>query len=985
MPYFAHKFFGLTVGDIKTQLGWGGQASQLNLHLVQNIAAGDIVAVPRNNTPCYLQFGAMSFAGLLQRFERTHGTDGLPTFEATLVDPREVLDGAQVITAAYAGGTLGMPNLINAYGYWESRGFGQSNANSAGMPWSKVVSAITTLVNTPAGNSYGGPLTFAGYRYGIDLSELPSPPGYYRVPGPALSLLELITLVCEDSGCDFFVQLVGMTIKIRVASRFFQPPLGTISSLALSGTFSGQTVRSMAGVESRNEVTSAFLIGGEQTAVYMGRTFASYWGTDVRGAPIYGEPGTLGGFGACEFANLNAADCADIVGSVTYRCSTIEMRFALWSPEAWGTFLSTWRPDIANLVGASIYGTKGRVPVFAPDIVKDAAADVTRAISENLAERRSRLFDLVLRAAEDFYGKQYVVALPHVQAAQDPETGVIRTTYEPTSSGYMAFGGAELGVPSTRLEILQDADERVMPFVYYPQVAGANTARVDMASAAFAPTGEMWARVQVTGRLIPAGPGGQVGVHVRLSAPLYDKPVDQFGSANLLAVAFAPDMANPNGVTPEQLLAMDANRAIAGTLGYLGIHPPAIAPAAFGIPLKSNVAVYGPWVAIGAPGKVRFEQDPGLTPWDYGSMGAMNLAGNARVLTAITNQQVSESGGIVYAGPPGWSLGDILKTGGPNLTNLEIAYGPSGVTTSYRFQTFTPKFGLFSRQQSERMRRLSLRLVEQRRGIRKALARAIAAAATYERAARGAKINRMFYTRKQSPHTVLMAQGVADSGLVRSAAASETYETGTSLVAQGEGYQDKAIMSLTGLVRGFSTNPAGTSLLPRYTTATGGGLTNESLNPFAAGHDIEVVAWGNDYAGSHTYANAVNPADSRGLALRGPLVVAGYGPGIDGYNYPADGNGQYVASYRRRSDLWKVGAVDLLWDPYRSVWTCHDLRAGSLVGTIAPGATGTLAMTGGGHITVRNRWSVSLPSTARVICGYIANTHEWEIIAQDCA
>ena len=38
----------------------------------------------------------------------------------------------------------------------------------------------------------------------------------------------------------------------------------------------------------------------------------------------------------------------------------------------------------------------------------------------------------------------------------------------------------------------------------------------------------------------------------------------------------------------------------------------------------------------GAPGKVRFEQDNSLVPWNYGGFTGMNQAGTARVLESVT-------------------------------------------------------------------------------------------------------------------------------------------------------------------------------------------------------------------------------------------------------------------------------------------------------------------------------------------------------------
>jgi hypothetical protein len=473
-------------------------------------------------------------------------------------------------------------------------------------------------------------------------------------------------------------------------------------------------------------------------------------------------------------------------------------------------------------------------------------------------------------------------------------------------------------------------------------------------------------------------------VHVRLGGALYDQKKDEYGDATAAGRAFGPNQE----VSGADLQRVGGN-AFGGTIGRLGIHPAARTPAAFGVPLKSNVEVYGPWVVAGAPGKVRVEQDTGLTPWDYGGEEVMDLAGRSRVLTAVTNQQLSESGGVTAAGAPNWSLGDVLQTGGPNLTNLEVSFGPSGVTTSYRFQTFTPRFGLFSRQNSERLKRMALAAVEARRQMRKALNKALVAATAFERAARGAKANQAFWKTKQSPHTVLVAQGVSGGADTRSVAGTETYEAALHLQNTGGHFVDKAVMSLNGLVRGFSTNPTAASLLSKYGPApsgTGTAVTRADLDPFAAGNDLEVLAWGRKYAGAHAFHRGNDPADTRALALRGPLVLSGFGPGVDGKRYPSDGGTGYAANYRRRADLWPTAPVDLLFDPRRQVWTSHDLYDGTFASDLAPGATGQLRVGGDATwtLSVRNRWSTSVPANTQVVAGYVVNRDELQVIAVDC-
>lgn len=983
MSFQSNKFLGLTCQGFKTSIGWNQSFSTLTVDLVEDQIDGDLPEGVTVGTPVYFSFGSFSFAGLLQKFGKVNSTSILPGYQAIITDPREILDGAQVITSGYSAAIpTSISNLYNIFGYWESFGFGTSGVTSAGAPWAKVLTALTDMINSPAGTAYGDPLTYKGYSYSLDISELPRPPSYYRLPTGYISILDIINSICADCGCDYFIELVGLTIKIRVVSRFFQPPLGTVASLALSGTYSGSIINSEAYVESRNEVTSIFLTGGEKTGVDITTDIYSYWGTDINGIPITGVSGTLSDLGTCEFADLNAADCADIVGSTTYNCSTFEMRFALWGVESWTAFINKYRTDISTFIGAGIYGEVGAAnPKFAPDIIPDGATHIADALDETLSDRRARLFDLVRKHAEEFYGKQFLVTMTGLEASQDSETGEITTSVEPTNAGYLEFGAAGIGVPANRLDILQEADERVVNFAYYANILGADTSNLNWGDVAVDNTGKMWTKSQVANRIlfIPGTPPTPY-LQVRLSGALFEVQTDKFGDASLAGKVFA--------LTGTDLQNIDKN-AIGGSIGFVGIHPAARYPTSLGIALKSNVEVYGPWFIAGPPGKVRVEQDSTLTPWDYGSAAVMELAGNSRVLNGQTNQQASESGGLTVAGAPSYSLGATMATGGPNLTNIEVSYSPNGVTTSYRFETFTPRFGITSRQNLERIRRISLAQVQHRRDFRKALNRAIVAGGVIDRAKKGAKFNKAFWEKKQSPHTIIMAQGVTSGSDTRTGAGFETNEAAIAILNQ-DNYADKAIMSVTGLVRGFSTNPSATTKLSKYDTVgsfagTNTPITLTDLNPFQSGNDVEILTWGDTYAGCNAYRRGNTTNNTRAIALRGPLVISGWGVGTDGNKYPS-GSGSYASNYLKRSDLWMTAPVDLLYDPVRKVWTAHDIMSGVTSGSTASGANGTVLVgnDAGWSVSVYNQWTTTIATAKKCLIGYCVNENRWQFLSVDC-
>lgn len=979
------NFLGLTATAYDIRLGWNAQPSALTVGLVRDPAAGDSPLVPPLGTPVYFQHGALRFAGLLQRFGEAVDQRGAPTHQAVVVDPREILAGTQVVTAGFAA-PPSVANVLNVYGYWEANGFGASRSFGGGMPWRLVQQGVAIMTASPAGTAFGGMLQWAGIRYAVDLRELPRVPDFYRVPGGVASLLDLIQQVCEDAACDFFVDLDGLTIRVRVATRAFpRAGMGFVRGLAATSQFEGLVVSTDDAAEMTPEPTSVLVTGGQKTGVHITQTFASYWGTDVDGRPVVGEPGTLAPFGACEFANLNTTDVADVVGSVTYRCSTWEMRFAMWGREAWDLFIGKHRPDVASLIGAVMHGgAQAAGAAFAPQLpadgVNDSPENIALATNEQAASRQERLFDLVRRTAEEFYGKQFLATVPNVEAAYDPDTGALVTSMEPTSAGYLRFGAASLGVPPARLDVLQEADERVVPFGYFDSLANADTSQLNLSETAVDTAGRAWVRGQVASRLIFL-PSGTPVAHLRFGSAVFERKLDDFGDITQVAHCYAPN------ITEEQLETMRGNQ-LGGSMGYVGVHPAAKTPTALGVPLRSNVETYGPWVIVGQPGAVRVEQDPSLTPWDYGSEAAMMAAGQARAAAAAGRAYVG-AGGLTVIGAPAYSPGDVMQAAGPTLTDMTVSFGASGLTTQYRWQSqYTPRFGNLLRQNADRLRRASVAAVEARRNLRTALNKSVVAAAVRERAFRGAVANKAFWEKHQSPHNVLLAKAVdAGGGKVRTVSGTETYEAALKLQKEG-GHTGVAMMSLDGLVRGFSTSALSGSKLPRKTSPDGlGGITSDDLNFVKSGNDIEVLAWGDTYAGAHAIQRGNEEGNSRPLALRGPVWCAGWGYSLKGQPVPGNGSGGFATDYLRKSDTWKVGPMDPLWDEWRGVWSVHDLLDGTTVSSVAAGATGTVNVGGNSNrqITIRNRWSVSIPAGRQVVCGWIQNRSEWQCIAANCS
>lgn len=137
---------------------------------------------------------------------------------------------------------------------------------------------------------------------------------------------------------------------------------------------------------------------------------------------------------------------------------------------------------------------------------------------------------------------------------------------------------------------------------------------------------------------------------------------------------------------------------------WLGAARKAIFPSAAAIPIRSNIAVYGPYYSnnfFTQAGGVNVQQDKDLAPWNFGSATTMYEAGMARANTAFAEDQepliVSELGDAKVPGMPLYSLGDQMDfdgvVRGPLVNNINVSFGGQGITTGYGFKTFSRKFG----------------------------------------------------------------------------------------------------------------------------------------------------------------------------------------------------------------------------------------------------------------------------------------------------
>lgn len=155
--------------------------------------------------------------------------------------------------------------------------------------------------------------------------------------------------------------------------------------------------------------------------------------------------------------------------------------------------------------------------------------------------------------------------------------------------------------------------------------------------------------------------------------------------------------------------------------GFQGM---AVIPSAAVIPMRSNTKTYGPYASSNfgsSCGGTQVEVNTDLCPWVFGSIAGMNGAGQTLVESSAIGLTKAETGGITIPGLPisaFTELGAVLGSGGATLSGMNFSYGSGGISTSYEFKTYTPKFGGLNRHLIDRIKDISRNRTEQLRFLR---------------------------------------------------------------------------------------------------------------------------------------------------------------------------------------------------------------------------------------------------------------------------
>lgn len=1084
-------FLGCSVQSFSVSAGYNEQVSELTVRLVQDLCESptgttkvyynlnleesewtdadpgffgkeyDIIG-----TPVYFRVAEFEFSGLVQSWEQIDSTtEGHPVFSVKIVDPRQILEGTEVIIGHYTGSTLNTYNVLNVFGYYEGGTdtacspptFGDSLGNENGMPWNLIRLGIMNLTGSvvPVSSTYcwTGRLVYRGLfpappegmgvlqgtistgatampvaNYCIDISEMPITPSYYKIAGTNVKLMDVLSTVCQDAGVDFYIEMLPLNIgleivnliKVRTVDRTIQPDLNAISSFIENAE---GFVSANQGRESRNETVAKIVIGDFKQGLYEKEYSCGDTSTDLDScviSPFWGFQSDGVSYIRTEYdadgnyqfeANVNdlLVQMINPFANTTVTVNEKELQYALAGFESWMTWsaiefitnpandtmfknLTTVYPAIANAglwnfqhvlghLNNLIDIVNGKVKLLPQDILALRAA-LAPDIQEDMMKDLNMAYGVISTYANEYYGKQWMVRVDEVCSKLDPESGQIINSREPSDGGWNDTG-VVLGLSDPLLELFRLDDGRIMPFVRIDNVTDKllDFTVLDPSTYGIAnDSGYLIAQIE---------PKWVFEDYANQTGPRAVIKIDAVRRRERDIVLAEDVVKNAQGLIDtikkaegDAVIDNDEAKAIlnemAGIFLSFGKEYEIAIPSAACIPSKSNFEVYGPWKSNNLtppPGRVDVVVDRGLAPWEYGGLGSMITAGTFLANEAVTAMVQGEMGSVTIAGYPTKPLfsellysgnthlyenrtfagGSVYKyefginniwngTQGPQITNIDVEVSVGGLQTTYRMRTYTPRYGLFARQNAERLKNVGRLRTEFSKRVNIALSRGqvftnkrarvianmaggqIAPGAVILHGADGPQRGVANRELHGSPHAVLGGSlhpfgGSGASDYRRTNVVSESWIDMTTHLSS-ENYKDHAIMSLDGLLRPVSLSGSGG--LPRFGNALGHcqtvntagaqppiagsydldisqGYLNPLLNPGSAkhgtsnGHDIDILARetacptgtmvipiaGIDNADSGDYSD-----DYRFICFKGPMVMHGWGYDLNGKPVP---------------------------------------------------------------------------------------------------
>jgi hypothetical protein len=725
----------------------------------------------------------------------------------------------------------------------------------------------------------------------------------------------------------------------------------------------------------------------EEDEVWWDNNIWPFWGYDIQKKVIIGE----NDFETDDhnFTLDSRALALEIPGfPVTYTSDVGEMRAAIGGQDSWEAYIVNnkdterhgWKYNFliigdgvnSRIINAlktqdsNIINTWGPNQ-FSPIDTNAFALSITQKNKkDNEFNRVTRTFNFVSHMAEEYYGRKFMVRSDYLYYYNETDTGRVVFNYEPADGGYVEesewSNAAAAGLLPYDISDLLTDDSRIQSYVkisgYGEPIYDIEGNITDVKSfidlSGFSPDdyilehfegkdeGEVRSNlflkceVEPTPVYLNSLTNFSPRFIITLPGPLRrNDDIDLDLMFDIIINALADRSENFDdtdffldpltGEARRELYARNVLTTFGSDTLWYPKSPKMLRPDMVGIALKHNTELYGPWYSLKYEGRVQYEKDESLVPWNYGGYTYMNVAGLAKASYAYTGQQLGESGSVEFPGAPQIQLGGVLITGGPNVTDVNVSIGEEGATTTYKMQTWSFRPGKAKQYNLDRYKQITNLAVQQRRAFRQ-IFKPAAPMMIFKEAIKAirAKQKQGRQKKPKSSHALICSEILGQDDSFRT---SSVITTDYQLVTQvGNEYDNKASASLDSVFRPFATYSHGT--MPSFVEPGTTDLpTVDDLNPFGENHDVSILTSNSSENEPICIFNS-GETNYKAVALKGPLVVAGFGYDTDGYPVPNSGTqtDAFLENHRSRYDQWKVGPVDIRWDENRGVWTGEHIK-----------------------------------------------------------
>lgn len=507
------KFLNATVLSFNMSLGYGSAAeTTCTIDLIEDCDDGDDCDLNTDDTKVgqALTFPSgntnYTFCGMLSSWTQDRTSTG-KKYNVVLKDPRQLLENTSIIIDSILSGPIISSNYFNVYAYWEQVlmfnnncvNFGLSGSSEKGMPYYNIITTLNamdiSIVPSTNASTYKVDFsTFPGFAAGS--RTLPS---WYKVPGPSITILQLLEDICNVLAYEFYVYLDIQgdinTLKVGLVD-LNNPPAAFNNIINAFNGVSPKPISASYGQELRNEKNKAVIIGDSVHYFCPTNTFDFFFGEDVYGTAAI--PVIPYGYDDCGFwinkkiETLNLSLANPFPSNGPYTISELDIRSALSSYELWaarafdtntpGTLNSTLRSmypsGVTNInlvldtfvqINNGLNATTAVSNNF-PDGLNNPAASTIYKNQPNIVDELKKVHEFISNLGSTYYGKQFITRLDAQKICkkydQDSETVVYSDT--PTNNGaWLDYGITALGLDEPYLSHFRLQDNRLNGFASF--------------------------------------------------------------------------------------------------------------------------------------------------------------------------------------------------------------------------------------------------------------------------------------------------------------------------------------------------------------------------------------------------------------------------------------------------------------------------------------------------------------------------------------